>query len=437
MPYMDNTAHEQDSQQDSLSDREHIALFLPNLDGGGAEKVMLILATALVQRGYRVDLVLSQLSGPYLDHVPTGVHVVGLKARSECLGRFQALVADYTALGSLLLPVLLAYKTHRIIRYLPDFVRYLRRAQPTIVLAALTPANLVTIWAQRLADIPVRVIISEHNTLSQMIAEKASFWRWRFLPPLLKQVFARADAIIAVSNGAADDLARSTGLPRERVTTIYNPVVTPQLFDQARAPLNHPWFAAGAAPVLLGVGRLAKQKDFELLLRAFSRVLKTRAARLMILGEGPERKRLESLAQQLGIAAKVALPGFVDNPFAYMARAKGFVLSSRYEGFGNVLVEALACGCPVVSTDCPSGPAEIMGHVGHGQTGQKSGWNDFSSGILVPAGDEVALADAMLAVLAAPCDSVDTAARERRQSRAAQFSVEHAVDRYLEVLLNA
>jgi glycosyltransferase involved in cell wall biosynthesis len=342
-------------------------------------------------------------------------------------------MADYAALGLLLRPILLAYKTHRSIRYLPDFVHYLRQAHPTVVLAALTPANLVAVWAQLLADIPMRVIISEHNTLSQMIAERAAFWRWRFLPPLLKRVYAHADGIIAVSDGAADDLAQSTGLSRACITTIYNPVVTPDLLEQTRAPLDHAWFAARAAPVVLGVGRLAKQKDFPTLLRAFARVLKTRAVRLIILGEGPERERLESLAQQLGIAAKVELPGFVDNPFAYMARAKVFVLSSRYEGFGNVLVEAMACDCPVVSTDCPRGPAEILGHA---HTGQEHSKNCPSSGLLVPVGDELALANAMLTVLVAPFGHVDDAARERRHSRAAQFSVEHAVDRYLEVLRN-
>ena len=415
-------------KKDRTSD---ITLFLPNLDGGGAEKVMLLLAAALVQLGYRVDLVLGQVAGSYMEYVPTGVHVVGLKERSQCGARLQALVADYAALRALLLPVLLAYKTHRIIRCLPDFVHYVRRVQPTVMLAALTPANLVAIWAQQLAGISMRVVISEHNTLSQMIAEKAAFWRWRFLSPLLKRVFAHADAIIAVSNGVADDLARSTGLPRASITTIYNPVVTPQLLEQAQEPLDHPWFAAGAAPVLLGVGRLTQQKDFPTLLRAFARVLKTRAAHLIILGEGPERQELESLARQLGTAAQVELPGFVHNPFAYMARAKGFVLSSRYEGLGNVLVEALACGCPVVSTDCPSGPAEIIGGGDYRQIGQENGQNDLSSGILVPVGDEVALADAMLAVLAAPFDA---AARKRRQNRAAQFSVERAVERYMEVL---
>ena len=398
----------------------HIALFLPNLDGGGAEKVMLLLAEALVQRGYQVDLVLCQLAGPYLDHLPTGVQVVGLKEGSQWLGRFQAFAADYLALRPLVLPVLFAYKTHRIIRCLPDFVRYLRRTQPTVILAALTPANLVAIWAQRLAGVPIRVVISEHNTLSQMIAEKAVFWRWRFLSPLLKRVFTHAHAIIAVSNGAAHDLACSTGLPRTSITTIYNPVVTPELLAQAREPLAHPWFATGSAPVLLGVGRLTQQKDFATLLKAFARVSKNRAARLIILGEGPERYRLEFLAKQLGIADKVDLPGFVDNPFSYMARAHGFVLSSRYEGLGNVLVEALACGCPVVSTDCPSGPAEII-----------SDGDDLSIGILVPVRDEVALADAMHTVLATPFDPI---ARARRQSRAAQFSVERAVEQYMEIL---
>jgi glycosyltransferase involved in cell wall biosynthesis len=239
---------------------------------------------------------------------------------------------------------------------------------------------------------------------------------------LARRSYLTADAIVTVSHGVADDLALHAGIPRERITTIYNPVVTPDLLDKAQAPLDHPWFTPGAPPVVLGVGRLHAQKDFPTLLKAFARVRAKQEARLMILGEGKnarkntvQRTALTALAAQLGVAADVALPGFVDNPFAYMARAAVFALSSAWEGLPGVLIQAMACGCPVVSTDCPSGPAEIL--------------ENGEYGSLVPVGDDLSLANAILSTLNAP------PARDRLQARAAMFSVDRTADRYLEVLL--
>jgi glycosyltransferase involved in cell wall biosynthesis len=213
-------------------------------------------------------------------------------------------------------------------------------------------------------------------------------------------------------------VVKVTGVPRDRVETIYNPVVTPDLESLARAAVDHPWFAGDGPPILLGAGRFVAQKDFSTLVKAFARVRAVGPARLMILGRSkrPARaRRLRALAEHLGVAADVALPGFAANPFAYMARASAFVLSSRWEGLPGVLIEAMACGCPVVSTDCPSGPREILA--------------GGSYGPLVPVGDAAALAEAILRVLALPPD------RARLRTRAAEFSVEQAVDRYLDVLL--
>jgi glycosyltransferase involved in cell wall biosynthesis len=238
----------------------------------------------------------------------------------------------------------------------------------------------------------------------------------------MRRTYAQAEAIVAVSNGVADDLARLTGLPRERVRTVYNPVVGPELARLAAEPVDHPWFRPGqSSPVVLGAGRLSGQKDFPTLVRAFARLRATMPARLVILGSAstPEltAKRageLRALAAEKGLVEEVDLPGFVPNPYAYMARSALFVLSSAFEGFGNVLVEAMATGCPVVSTDCPSGPAEILDGGRHGP--------------LVPVGDDAALAAAMARTLAAP---PDPAALRRR---AAEFTPERATDAYLEAL---
>jgi glycosyltransferase involved in cell wall biosynthesis len=240
-------------------------------------------------------------------------------------------------------------------------------------------------------------------------------WKHRFLPPLARRTYLMADAIVAVSEGVAQDLVAHAGVSRERITKIYNPVVTAELLVRAKEPLDHPWLKPGEPPIILGTGRLVSPKDFSTLLRAFARVRAQRKSRLIILGEGNRRNELEYLAQKLGVSNDVALPGFVANPCAYMARASVFVLSSAWEGFGNVIVEALACGCPVVSTDCPNGPSEILG--------------DGAYGPLVPVGDDAAMADAILAILESSTES------GRLQARAAEFSAERAVDDYLDVLL--
>jgi len=220
--------------------------------------------------------------------------------------------------------------------------------------------------------------------------------------------------VIAISKGVAEDIAANTGLAPQRITTIYNPVFTSDLLEKASAPLDHPWFAREAPPVILGVGRLAARKDFPTLLKAFALVRSQRPVRLVILGEGRMRKKLTKLAQSLNIVSDIDMPGYVSNPLAWMSRASVFVLSSTAEGFATVLIEAMASGCRVVSTDCPSGPAEILENGEYGR--------------LVPVGDYQALARAIVAALDSPHDP------EKLKRRAADFSVEKVVDDYLKVL---
>ena len=375
---------------------------------------MLNVADGLARRAHRVDLVLCRATGAYLDHVPDRIRLVELREHSHWLGRAYVGAADLKGFPSFLLPIILARKSHSAIRYLPDLVRYLRCEKPTAILSALTYTNLTTVWGGRQAGISTRVIVSEQNHLSRSIQGRRQ-WRWRFVTPLVRRAYPRADAIVSVSDGVADDLSRLAHLPRERVTTIYNPIVTPALHAEAQVPLDHPWFRPDAPPVVLGVGRLHRQKDFPTLLRAFARVRARRPARLAVLGEGKLRAELETLARTLGVAADVALPGFVENPHTYMARAAVFALSSAYEGLANVVIEALACGCPVVSTDCPSGPAEILA--------------GGTYGTLVPVGDDAALAHAI-------CDTLDDPPpRERLIERAQFFSADRAVEQYERLLL--
>ena len=236
---------------------------------------------------------------------------------------------------------------------------------------------------------------------------------------VVRALYPRTDALVAVSQGVADDIARMAGLDARRVTVIPNPIVTPDLERRAREPVEHRFFGDGDPPVILGVGRLVRQKDFATLVRAFALVRARRDARLLILGAGDPReaeteRELRALIAALGLGSDVDLPGWVDNPVAYMTHADVFALSSAYEGFGNVVAEALAVGTPVVSTDCQSGPAEILEGGRHGR--------------LVPVGDPRALADAILQTLAAPPDG----ARLRR--RADRYRTERIVDEYLAVV---
>ena len=388
-----------------------LALFLPDLFGGGVAKVTIKLAEALADRGYSVDLVLCRAKGPYLRQIPSSIKVVEL--RHSLLFPAQLILCESRALPFLVVSALVRSRRRLITApYLPALVRYLRRKRPDALLSAKVSSNLVAVWARRLAGVRTRIVTSDRTLLSSELKDRG----WLNLIPTLRRTYAHADVLTTVSRGVADDLSQTLDIPSGKIVTIYNPVVNADLFNKAAAPFDHAWFQqGGGVPVVLGIGRLTRQKDFGTLLRAFASVRRSRAAKLVILGEGELRPQLEALARELRIAADVDMPGFVQNPEAYMARAAVFASSSAYEGLPNVHIEALAMGCPVVSTDCRSGPAEILEGGAYGQ--------------LVPVGDSKALAAAIIAVLDEPPP------RDWLRRRAWDFSVERAADRYLEVLL--
>jgi glycosyltransferase involved in cell wall biosynthesis len=232
-------------------------------------------------------------------------------------------------------------------------------------------------------------VVSERNHLSRAAANADR----RFVKrgDLARHFYPLADACVGVSGGVADDLSDLIGMSREKIVAVKNPVVTAELASRAAEPVDHPWFEAGAPPVVLAAGRLTAQKDYPTLLRAVDLVRRTRPIRLLILGSGPERESLTALADALQLDDLVEFHGFAENPYAFMARASVFVLASAWEGSPNALVEAMACGCPVVSTDCPSGPAEIL--------------DDTRYGKLVPVGDSDALSRAIAELLDDPTDT--------------------------------
>lgn len=332
---------------------KRIAIFLPSLDGGGAERVMVNLARGFVERGLKVDLVMARAEGPYVAEVHKDVRMINLGAK-------------------------------RVIYSLPGLVHYLRQERPTVMLSTLSHANLIALWARWIAGVPIRLVIREAVNVGASAANVPKL-REKLMPFLMRLFYPWADGIIVNSHGVAEDLIKHIGISAEKVRVIYNPVVTPELFTRAEETLDHPWFAPNEPPVILGVGRLNKQKDFTTLIKALALVRREHPTRLIILGEGEERPNLDALVAELGLEADVALPGFVENPFKYMKRAALFVLSSRWEGLPNALIQAWALGTHVISTDCPSGPSEIL---------ESGKW-----GKLVPVADVEALAAAITAAL--------------------------------------
>ena len=327
----------------------HVALYMQSFAGGGAERVMINLAYGLAARGWQVDLLVVKAEGPYLSLITPGIRLIDLGCR-------------------------------RSLTSLPALILYLRREKPDALLSAMGPSNLTAIWAAAAARFRGRVVVSVHINLSCHYKCAAGV-NSKLFPYLYRRFYPKADAIVAVSEESAADLRDVFGMPAARVRMIYNPVVSPALLEQAKEPIYHRWFVPGQPPVILAVGRLCEQKDYPTLLKAFAKVHARTGAKLLILGEGPDRAALEKLVIELGLSEAVEMPGFASNPYAYMARAAVYVLSSRWEGLPTVLIEALACGIPVVSTDCPSGPAEILRNGNYGR--------------LVPVGDMDALASAL------------------------------------------
>ena len=396
----------------------HIGLIISDLRGGGAERSVLTLAGGLIDRGHRVDIVLLRARIRYFNEIPKDARLFvmenGRDGRGEdsrgSRGRMVRLqvapgpldwmrVAKALRWDPLCLPgPTLAYHARAV-------ASYMDREAPDCVLSNLSRPNAATLLACRLLDKHPPVVPVMRNSVHHD----------RFRTRRRHRHLAReALHFVGVSQGVSESLAASAGVPRSRITTIYNPVVTPRLHAEMAERPRHPWFLDRGAPVILAVGRLTAQKDYPTLIKAFARLAARRPCRLVILGEGKKRRELEDLVKGHYLADRVSLPGWVDNPFAFMSRASLFVLSSLHEGLPGVLVQALACGCPCVSTDCPAGPSEIL------QGGE--------FGPLVPVGDDVALADAMHRVLARPPE------RRRLQQRAADFSADQAVTAYEQLI---
>ncbi|BCW97011.1 MAG: glycosyltransferase [Fimbriimonadales bacterium] len=361
-----------------------IALFVPSFEGGGAERVMLTLANAFHQRGIETCVITAKtIEGEHAHLLHQDIPIVRLQSGAMW-------------------------------RTIVPLARYLRRNPPMALLSTLGEANIVAVIARRLARRPIRLVIREANTPTTAFLKSESRKK-RLTGRLIPLMYPLADTVVAVSTGVQHDLARLAPHARAKIRVIYNPVITPDLYQLRQISVAHPWFIDKHVPIVLGVGRLSPQKDFSTLLQAFDCIRRQMSARLVILGEGELRSQLDQLAAELGIQDDFDLPGFDPNPFRYMARADVFVLSSRYEGLPNVLIQAMACGCPVVSTNCRSGPEDILDGGKYGE--------------LVPVGDAEAMAQAIMRVLRGERKTVPP---EWLQ----QFDAERVTDQYLKLLLS-
>jgi glycosyltransferase involved in cell wall biosynthesis len=363
-----------------MSQNKKVALFIPSLEGGGAERVMVNLGHTMLEFGLSVDLLAASIKGPYVKQIDPRIRLIN-------------------------------FDTKRTLTSFPQLVKYLRENRPQAIISALAHCNVLAIWAKKLAGVNTKVVVSDHIAFSLLEHSSNAVQRThRNLLLMMRASYPFADSIVAVSQGVADDLHALAGVKR-KIDVIFNPVLSQELFRKADLPVDHPWLHTDI-PVVLAVGRLEHQKDFPNLLQAFALLKKLRPARLMILGEGSERNSLEDMVKALGLEQDVWMPGFVDNPYAYMKHADVFAMSSLFEGLPTVLIEAMAVGTPVVSTDCKSGPREIF--------------TAAQYGTLVPIQNPQSLADALHQTLSQARTSVDA-------SKMQPYMVEVATKAYMRV----
>jgi glycosyltransferase involved in cell wall biosynthesis len=360
---------------------KRVAFHLPNLNAGGAEKMRLVLARELIKLGIAVDLVLCEAKGEYLPQVPETVRVINLKSKRTL---------------SSIIPLL----------------KYMLSERPDVLISSLGAQNIAAISANLLGVKPTTVAVTQHNSLSKE-ANLTRTRQQRYMPFLYRYFLPLADGVIAVSEGVADDMSIVAQFDRSRINVLYNPAYPDGLADKLADPYFHPLFEANE-PVILAVGRLIEQKGFDTLIEAFALLAKEKSVQLAILGVGHLLGQLQQQAERLGISQRVHFLGFQQNPLVFMKNSKMLVLSSRYEGFGNVLVESMACGTPVVSTDCESGPSEILEKGKYGE--------------LVMVDDIPALYRAMLKTLATPISS------DVLRCRAMEFHPGQIVQQYLNVI---
>ena len=335
-----------------------------------------------MNRGYKVDLIVLRKVGKYFSELDININVINLNCSRLMFSLFS-------------------------------LIKYLNKNKPDVLLSSLTHVNIISVFASIFCNIKFRLIVIEHSL--KIIENKKLNFKQRLLEYLISVTYPRAFCIIAVSNDVAKNIAYRSGVSSSKIYTVFNPSFSSSIITKSKLQIDHPWFSKDQPPVIISVGRLTAEKNFSHLLMAFNRVRIKQRARLIILGEGKLRNDLMSLALELGVDKDFELPGFVENPYAYMSKSSLFVMSSNYEGFGNVLVEAMACGVPIISTNCPGGPSEILENVL---------W-----GTLIPLGNVEALSDSILNTL-----NKNKKEHQNCLKRANDFSIDKKIEEYIKII---
>ncbi len=371
---------------------QKILLVIPSLAGGGAERVLLLLTQYLDRSKFIPVIVLFQGTNAYEGEIPPDVKVICLNKKSR-------------------------YDFFRLIRSL---ARIIQDEEPALIHSFLLYANYLSVMAQRHSRRDVPVLLNQQINMTLVMENCNSPWYIRLLA---RRYYPKATGIICASSGVKEDLVTNFRIPEEKCKVIYNPCDIVRVTDLAQETVDHIWLQQ-EIPVLCACGRLTAQKNFPLLLRAIKLGLKEQSLRLIIIGEGEDRSEIEAYAAALGVAPYVSFLGFQSNPFKYFAKAAAFIVSSSFEGFGIVIVEAMACGVPVISTRCPSGPDEII--------------SDGVNGLLVPCHDESAMAAAILRLFRD--EPLRRRLAEAGRRRAQDFDIGGAVQEYertfLEIIEN-
>ncbi|WP_394863581.1 glycosyltransferase [Paraclostridium bifermentans] len=360
-----------------------ISLFVPTLEVGGAEKVMLNLANGIIKAGYNVDMVLVKAKGEYLKNIDEKVNIVDLNSNS--------------AMGSI-----------------GSLSKYLKEKQPLAMISAIENCNVAAIIANKIAKVDTKIIVTIHTTLSRVLEDVKNI-KVKLNMILQKLLYKNAFKIVSVSKATAEDASITLNIPLDKIDVIYNPIINQSIIEKSNDIIDDIYFNDDTITNILAVGRLTEAKSFDTLIKAVNILLKDRKdVRLTIIGEGPKREELERLAKDLKIDSYVDMPGFKDNPYSYMSKCDVFVLSSKWEGLPSVIIEAMACGADIVATDCKSGPREIL--------------EDGKYGILTPVGDEHKLANAINQSLSTDknIDGID--------KHLDQFSFDKIIEKYINLI---
>ncbi len=361
--------------------RKRLGVVIAFSGDGGVERMVTNLCAQFAEHVH-VDLLAIKADGGHVSRIPPSVNLIKLRSRHSWSS-------------------------------VPEIADYLRASRPDALLVAKDRAGRAALRATARAGLATPVYIRLGTNLSAALQRKDAFSRWLRVAPM-RRLYPRAAGVIAVSEGVRQDTLKVTGLPPERVHVIRNPVITPTLASQAAEPVPHDWLREKSLPVLIGMGRLTRQKDFPTLILAFAQIQSRHPSRLILLGEGKDLAALQALAAEHGVAERVLFAGFQKNPYAWLARADLFVLSSAWEGSPNALTEALALGIPSVSTDCPSGPQELL--------------DGGRYGPLVAVGDANGLAVAMAQALEQPLSA------DELQQAVAEYRAEISARRYLQLM---